>query len=215
MNANRIKKEIKNCYAKIERYKSNRKLAIYYLEEVLRLEAKLESLEAKKEVVKSKTPKEVKWNKELLYRSLKFQVGVTDEVTVCGCCGKENLKKTVVFKVDEESEIDEHYVYLGSDCAKRVKCYRGVPRKKQPLKIEEIETTKITAKVRDGKTVELEYLPIDRYFYMTAINGSKVLKRACQIEYLLGRWQWEGDVERMKRCLERELEWTTSFSPVK
>ena len=37
--------------------------------------------------------------------------GITDEVTTCGCCGKTNLKKTVVF------ETENGYVYMGTDCA--------------------------------------------------------------------------------------------------
>ena len=38
-------------------------------------------------------------------------VGISDEVTVCGCCGKTGLKKTVVF------DAGDHYVYMGTDCA--------------------------------------------------------------------------------------------------
>lgn len=40
-------------------------------------------------------------------------VGITDEVTVCDCCGKSNLKSTVVFDVAGE------IVHYGSTCAAR------------------------------------------------------------------------------------------------
>ena len=42
-----------------------------------------------------------------------FKVGVTDEVTACFCCGKTNLKRTVVLR-DAEGQ----YSFYGSSCAK-------------------------------------------------------------------------------------------------
>ena len=39
--------------------------------------------------------------------------GITDEVTVCDCCGKSGLKSTVVFDVAGE------FVHYGSTCAAR------------------------------------------------------------------------------------------------
>lgn len=39
-------------------------------------------------------------------------LGVTDEVTVCGCCGKKNLKCTVVLEME-----DGTIVHYGRDCA--------------------------------------------------------------------------------------------------
>lgn len=38
-------------------------------------------------------------------------LGITDEVTVCGCCGKSNLKKTVALDFDGDVR------YYGTDCA--------------------------------------------------------------------------------------------------
>lgn len=43
------------------------------------------------------------------------KVGVTDEFTVCLCCGKENLKKTIVLKDDEGN-----FTFVGSDCATKL-----------------------------------------------------------------------------------------------
>lgn len=38
--------------------------------------------------------------------------GITDEITSCGCCGKSNLKKTVILEGD-----DGEILYYGSECA--------------------------------------------------------------------------------------------------
>jgi hypothetical protein len=38
-------------------------------------------------------------------------LGISDEVTTCGCCGKSNLKRTVAL------DIDGGVVYYGTDCA--------------------------------------------------------------------------------------------------
>jgi hypothetical protein len=43
--------------------------------------------------------------------SFKF-LGITDEITSCDCCGKTNLKKTVVLE-NESGNV----VYYGVDCA--------------------------------------------------------------------------------------------------
>jgi hypothetical protein len=40
--------------------------------------------------------------------------GTTDEITTCDCCGKSNLKKTVVLQ-NENGD----YLYYGVDCAAR------------------------------------------------------------------------------------------------
>lgn len=51
-------------------------------------------------------------------------IAVTDECTTCGFCGREGLKKTVVF----ESEVGD-FLYLGSDCAAKLAARQG---KKDP-----------------------------------------------------------------------------------
>jgi hypothetical protein len=40
-------------------------------------------------------------------------LGISDDVTVCGCCGKSNLKKTVA--LDHDGAV----VHYGTDCAAR------------------------------------------------------------------------------------------------
>jgi hypothetical protein len=45
--------------------------------------------------------------------SIKY-LGTTDEVTVCDCCGKANLKSTVAISIDEGEP-----VYFGVTCAAR------------------------------------------------------------------------------------------------
>lgn len=56
-------------------------------------------------------------------------LGITDEITDCGCCGKSGLKRTVAISLDGESEP----VYFGSDCASRALAGRGYAVK--PAKI--------------------------------------------------------------------------------
>lgn len=41
-------------------------------------------------------------------------LGITDETTTCECCGKTNLKKTVVLETEDGGELR-----YGSDCAAR------------------------------------------------------------------------------------------------
>jgi hypothetical protein len=43
-------------------------------------------------------------------------IAVTDECTTCGFCGKDNLKKTVVFE-----SADGDIQYLGTDCASKLR----------------------------------------------------------------------------------------------
>lgn len=40
-------------------------------------------------------------------------LGITDEITGCDCCGKTNLKRTVVLDIDGE------VVHYGCDCASK------------------------------------------------------------------------------------------------
>lgn len=47
-------------------------------------------------------------------------IAITDECTTCGVCGRDGLKKTVVF----ESELGE-YQFLGCDCAAKLAARQG------------------------------------------------------------------------------------------
>jgi len=44
-------------------------------------------------------------------------LGVTDEVTTCGCCGRNGLKKTIAL------EIDETLTHYGTTCATKALRY--------------------------------------------------------------------------------------------
>ncbi len=61
------------------------------------------------------------------------QVGVTDEVTVCDCCGKTDLKRTVVFQNLSEIGSDNELFFLGSECAKKQKYYPVTKFKKNKI----------------------------------------------------------------------------------
>jgi hypothetical protein len=49
-------------------------------------------------------------------------IGITDEITTCDCCGRSNLKSTVMISLDGESDP----VHYGSDCAAKTLAGRGI-----------------------------------------------------------------------------------------
>jgi hypothetical protein len=57
-----------------------------------------------------------------LISSIAEQLGITDQVTVCGCCDKSGLKRTVVFKTSDEwrDAGGDDFVYLGTTCATKI-----------------------------------------------------------------------------------------------
>jgi hypothetical protein len=62
-----------------------------------------------------------------LFKSLAAQVGITDEVDTCSCCGKTNLKSTVVFETTQEwqGEGGDQFVFFGTTCATNAKAKAG------------------------------------------------------------------------------------------
>lgn len=56
-----------------------------------------------------------------LLQSLSRQLGVTDEVTECMCCGKNELARTVVFETTEDWQYNggDQFVFFGTTCAKK------------------------------------------------------------------------------------------------
>ncbi|MBW4460508.1 MAG: hypothetical protein KME47_09745 [Nodosilinea sp. WJT8-NPBG4] len=58
-----------------------------------------------------------------LFTSLATQIGVTDEVDTCSCCGKTNLKRTVVFETTQDWQGDggDQFVFFGTTCATNAK----------------------------------------------------------------------------------------------
>lgn len=42
-------------------------------------------------------------------------LGISDEVTTCDCCGKNNLKRTVAIEMGDSETV----VFYGVDCARR------------------------------------------------------------------------------------------------
>lgn len=45
-------------------------------------------------------------------------IGSTDDVTTCDCCGKQNLKKTVILSIlDDDNNDNGDYAFFGSTCA--------------------------------------------------------------------------------------------------
>lgn len=56
-------------------------------------------------------------------------VGVTGDVTACDCCGRDDLKKTVILGALDADGNVEDVVYYGSECAARALGRRGAARK--------------------------------------------------------------------------------------
>ena len=73
----------------------------------------------------------------------KFET-ITDSVTTCDCCGKTNLKNTVVLLDDETSD----FVYYGSVCAQKALGYS-----KPSSKVSFLASQKLTEMIK--KAVEL------------------------------------------------------------
>lgn len=79
-------------------------------------------------------------NKEITYTGYPRMLGTSDEVLQCECCGKTDLKRTVVIAMDQDSEP----VYFGSDCAARTLRYRGIEIKAPKIQriAEQVEISK-------------------------------------------------------------------------
>lgn len=72
-------------------------------------------------------------------------LGISDEVTTCECCGKKNLKRTVVL-TNGEGEV--HY---GSECA--AKALRQTPAGRHVTKKDVDKMAERAEKVRRGEVV--------------------------------------------------------------
>lgn len=85
-----------------------------------------------------------------LFSSIAAQIGCTDEVTECTCCGKQNLKRTVVMEMTQEWEAEggDKYTFFGSTCAKNALSKAG----KQPSN----KTTSVNSKGQSQVEVEIE-----------------------------------------------------------
>ena len=62
-----------------------------------------------------------------LFTSLEKQIGITDEVDTCSCCGKSKLKRTVVFETTSEWQGGggDQFVFFGTTCATNAKSKAG------------------------------------------------------------------------------------------
>ena len=157
-----------------------------------------------KTIIKIKTTTNL--NGGSLFDIVTFKVGVTDEVTQCDCCGKENLKKTVVFAVDDESDFDRDYAYLGSDCAVKA---LGTKKANQKVKVsgtvkqEQLETVELLGK-KNGQQAKLiaepdfNCSPVDVKFSFITPTGEQVkIKTKQHLNTLLGLANWTGDVDKL------------------
>lgn len=94
-------------------------------------------------------------------------LGTTDDTTTCDCCGKTNLKKTVVL------DIDGSVVFYGTDCAAR-----ALTGSKKDKKVVDSQATAIeTAKrwLAKGFKVEVVRDGIwNKFGYRTSFKNNKI-----------------------------------------
>ena len=81
-------------------------------------------------------------------------LGTSDEVLQCECCGKSNLKRTIVIQMTEDSEP----VFYGSQCGALALSHRGIEAKGPKLaKLSErimYAVSDVTRKVADLARLE-------------------------------------------------------------
>lgn len=118
-----------------------------------------------------------------------YQIGVTDEITTCDCCGKENLKRTVVFKTEED------YLFFGSDCATRF-------AKENKTKI--TRKTKVNKKGQDQAAVQIEEerAVVRVEFARLLVKKGKTLQEAWNI---IRKLEHDGGFLRLKKMYEIDL----------
>lgn len=140
-----------------------------------------------------------------IYSILDKQIGVTDEYTACDCCGKEKLKRTVVFSVKDglelENTVNPHFAYLGTTCATNVKRFKGVPKRPRILKKHEYMDLVLTGE-RGGIKCQLKFETAGGHFYRVVGNNKIHLRYDDDLTYTWNNaTNWEGDFEAFKEAL--------------
>lgn len=164
-------------------------------------------------VEKVKTTKQKEDPKMTSYLSMmhKNLVGVTDDWTKCDCCGKENLKRTVVFEVKDEYVMDlgAYYQFLGTTCATKVGL-RANTRNAKKVSPSTYRTVSVhrTALLSTGEedTIHLSYVNGQYKFRSSKMTESLDLLTRVAINKFSSKGEWEGQVEEFEAILQREEE---------
>lgn len=111
-------------------------------------------------------------------------VGVTDEITVCECCNKSNLKKAVVLQQEGE------YKFFGMTCAARALGYNSTPSGTKTIleRLHIEERTTVTKEILQFKINLDEYRVMKRWEFQLKMNpnvdkekAERIIKRCGQI----------------------------------
>ena len=123
-------------------------------------------------------------------------LGITDEVTTCGCCGRANLKRTIALSLDGDSEA----VYFGSNCAERALGGRGYSVKgaeitRRAEKVDELKRR--AAWLTDGLSRVESMLAAGHARYLIGGQPKGALLAELQTSY-------RRDLEQVSAALETE-----------
>jgi hypothetical protein len=116
-----------------------------------------------------------------LFRSLAAQIGITDEVDTCSCCGKSGLRRTVVFETTQEwqGEGGDQFVFLGTTCATRAKEKAGKKFDDVRLKVNAQGQTKMQTRIQQEE--EKRKAEIREDFTSMLVSNGRSLSEAQDI----------------------------------
>ena len=117
-----------------------------------------------------------------LFQSLEEQVGVTDEVSTCFCCGRKDLARTVVFKTSEgwQCEGGDAYVFFGTTCAQSAIAKSGKRIRQSKVRVDALGRTPSEAEA------EAERAKVRVFHARRLVKKGRTLQEA---------WNWVRDRE--------------------
>jgi hypothetical protein len=117
-------------------------------------------------------------------------IGITDEVTSCDCCGKSNLKKTVVLE-DQEGNIN----YFGQVCASKAAGWSKEYVKEEVKAIEKTNKQLMKdKKIEIEKFVNTHPLKIERREDLQKLSGVP-FKQRIEMGYIQ---KWADNDQKIK-----------------
>jgi len=154
------------------------------------------------------------------------QVGVTDEVDTCFCCGKTDLVRTVVFETTQKWQASggDQFVFFGSTCAKKrnplISGNSNDLVRKNGQSLREALSLHITDDETD--TFSIQHERINVWFYVNKLTGEASVDGTAPLESVItvankiisitearAIYKEVSDlVNRMKQgCVEMKKEW--------
>lgn len=105
-------------------------------------------------------------------------IGITDETSVCECCGKSNLKKVVVLENINTGEI----VRYGVDCAAKA---RGTKTAKKEIEFEVETRTMVARWFSKGMSVENIVIALGNRGYGAELRNGAIKVRGLTAPIIL------------------------------